>query len=160
MAQTNALKTQIDEHEAVRAAVRQLDERYSRRSRETPLSPDVIRNVRWSLFYLLEGVNSHFTRDDSLVFPLVKPAIRETLRAEHEAIRAAGQSALTSVTAMAESAAAPQKLAHDASALGEMIHHVRELIDQHTAREDVILREAVSKGRRAEAPPGTEYQVH
>lgn len=160
MAGKNAFNSQIEEHEAVRAAIRQVDERYRRRSRETPLSSDAVRNLRWQLFYLLEGVTGHFTRDETVVFPQVKSPIRQALETEHEAIRAEAESALALITAMAEAGQTAEDLARDTSALGQMIHRVRELIDTHTAREDAILLEAVKQGRSAEAPPGIEFQVH
>ena len=159
-------EAQIDEHEAVRAAVRQLDERYGLRSREagvgkvSGLPKDALRNLRWQLFYLLEGVTGHFLRDEAVVFPQVKPATGKPLEAEHEAIRKEAESALALITRMTEVPGTPEEAARDSGELGRMIHRLRELIETHTAREDAILRQALKDGRTASAPKGTEFQVH
>lgn len=151
---------QMDEHEAVRAAVRQLDERYSQRSRETALSKDAIRNLRWQLFYLLEGVTGHFTRDETVVFPQVQAATRKALETEHDGIKKQAESALALVTRMAEASGTPQDVVRDTDELGRIIHTLRELVEAHTAREDGILRKALKNGRTADAPTGLDFQVH
>jgi len=156
----NPFEAQIDEHEAVRASVRQLDERYSQRSRETALSKDAIRNLRWQLFYLLEGVTGHFTRDETVVFPQVKAATRKALETEHEEIQKQAESGLALITRMAEAPGTPENIARDTDELGRMIHTLRGLVEAHTAREDAIMRDAIKAGRFAASPKGTEFQVH
>lgn len=156
----NPFKAQIDEHEAVRAAVRQLDERYSKRSGEATLSKDAIRNIRWQLFYLLEGVTGHFTRDETVVFPQVKAATKKALENEHDGIQKQAESGLALITRMAEAPGTPEDMARDAAGLGRMIHGLRELIEAHTVSEDAIMRDAIKTGRPAATPKGTEFQVH
>lgn len=156
----NPFEAQIDEHEAVRAAVRQLDERYSQRSRETALSKDAIRNLHWQLFYLLEGVTGHFTRDEAVVFPQVKAATRKVLETEHDGMKKQAESGLALITRMAEAPGTPEDMARDTDELGRMIHTLRALIETHTEREDTIMRDAIKSGRAAPTPKGTEFQVH
>ena len=163
-------RARIDEHEAVRAAVRQLDERYNPHPRpstgiSTPAKPavlpkDALRNLRWQLFYLLEGVTGHFTRDEAVVFSQVNAATRKVIEAEHEGIRKEVESALALVTRMAEAAGTETDMVRDTAEIGRKMHRLRELIEAHTTREDAIMREAIKAGRTVAAPNGIEYQVH
>lgn len=154
-----AFGSHIEEHEAIRAAIKQfadhLGDRFWQTNEERDKELDkpetrcmrdsTLHNLRWGLIYFLDGMKNHFDRDEEVVMPHATGPQKAELRRDHDAIRETLERAVSRVNRIVDGKMTGLDLEHGCEELRRAVHHLRDLLEEHTREEDAILR-AVGKG--------------
>jgi len=144
----------FEEHEVIRAGIKQLADHLGDKFWQTaeerekeldapetrPMRDSTLRNLRWGLFYFLDGLKNHFDRDEEVVMPHVTAPQKAELQRDHDAIRETLERAVSLVNRIVDGKLTGSDFERGCTELSHAVHHLQDLLEEHTREEDAILR--------------------
>jgi hypothetical protein len=139
------LKGLIEEHEAIRAQLRQLTDSLPRSfSKLSPGSSknevkDFILGCQFALHDLRDGIRLHIDSDERIFKAFSLGALSESLQREHEEIKRQIDRAVQLADTPVKDVADREELNRRCSEINRAAGIVRTLVETHTAKEDTLL---------------------